>query len=69
VEVVGDGRGVVITVQAADVQLPADASDAEVKKALRQAIEPVMGDAVSVDKWQTVTDPQGHLVWKIWARR
>jgi|SRR5579863_6567216 len=69
VEVVGDGRGVIVTVQAADVQLPADASNAEVKRALRQAVEPVMGDAVSVEKWQTATDTQGHLVWKIWAHR
>ncbi|MGB0063682.1 MAG: hypothetical protein WBP85_04485 [Terracidiphilus sp.] len=68
-QVVGSGRYVVVTVQAADVDLPADASYPEVKKALRQAIEPVMGDAVSVEKWQTVTDAQGHLLWKIWARR
>ena len=69
VEVVGDGRGVIVTVQATDVQLSADASYPEVKKALRQAIEPVMGDAVSVEKWQTATDAQGHLVWRIWAHR
>lgn len=69
VEVVGDGRGVIVTVQAVDVQLPAGASYPEVKRALRQAIEPVMGDAVSVEKWQTATDAQGNLVWKIWAHR
>lgn len=69
VEVVGDGRFVIVTVQAADVQLPAGASDGEVKSALRQAIEPVMGDSVFVQKWQTDTDAQGHVVWKIWAHR
>lgn len=69
VEVVGDGRFVIVTVQAADVQLPANASDGEVKSALRQAIEPVMGDSVFVQKWQTATDAQGHIVWKIWAHR
>jgi hypothetical protein len=69
VEVVGDGRGVIVTVQAADVNVPADASYGEVKKALRQAIEPVMGDSVFVQKWQTATNAQGHLVWKVWAHR
>jgi hypothetical protein len=45
------------------------ASYAVVKKALRKAIEPVTGDAVSVDNWKTVTDAQGNLDWKVWARR
>ena len=51
VQVVGDGRGVMITVQASDVNIPAGASDHEVKKALRKAIEPVIGDAVFVERW------------------
>src|SRR5580692_4809684 len=68
-EVVGNGRGVIVTVQASDVTVAAGASDHQVKKALRQAIEPVMGDSVYVEKWETVTDAQGNLAWKIWAHR
>src|SRR5579863_7518804 len=51
VEVVGDGRFVVVTVRAADVDIPAGASEGAVKSALRQAVEPVMGDSVFVQKW------------------
>jgi translation initiation factor IF-1 len=29
----------------------------------------VMGDAVSVERWNTTTDAQGRLVWKVWAHR
>jgi len=64
-----DGRGVIVTVQASDVSIPPNASFKEVKKALRQAIEPVTGDAVYVESWVTVTDAQGHLAWKVWAHR
>lgn len=70
IQVAGDGaRGVIITVQAADVHIPPDASNFDVRKALRKAIEPVTGDAVSVERWQTALDPQGRLVWRIWAHR
>jgi hypothetical protein len=63
------GHGVIITVQAADVTLPAAASDRQVKKALRAAIEPVTGDDVFVEHWETVTDAQGNLAWKVWAHK
>ena len=63
------GRGVIVTVQASDVNIPAGASNEEVKKALRKAIEPVTGDAVFVEQWETVTDAQGNLAWKVWAHR
>ena len=33
----------------------------EVKKALRKAIEPVTGDAVFVERWETRQDAQGNL--------
>ncbi len=69
VEVVGAGHGVIITVQAADVKIPPGASYEEAKNVLRKAIEPVMGDSVSVERWNTTTDAQGHLVWKVWAHR
>src|SRR5208337_2955586 len=39
------GRDVIVTVRASDVPVALEAPDAAVKKALRLAIEPVMGDA------------------------
>lgn len=69
VQVVGAGREVMLTVQASDVKIPAGASNEQVKTILRKSIEPVMGDAVSVERWITATDDQGHLVWKVWAHR
>jgi len=70
IEVVGnDGHGLIVTVQAVDADVPAGAPDAVVKKALRKAIEPVTGDAVSVEHWETVTDAKGNVAWKVWARR
>lgn len=70
IQVVGDGRtGVIVTLQAADVSIPSGATNNEVKKALRQAIEPVTGDAVFVEHWETARDNEGHLIWKIWAHR
>jgi len=68
-QVVAAGRGVIVTVQASDLEIAPGASDHEVKKALRRAIEPVTGDDVIVERWQTVTDAQGHLAWKVWAHR
>ena len=68
-QVVGNGIGVIVTVQASDVNIPPGASDSQVKKALRNAIEPVTGDAVFVQKWETVTDAQGNIAWKVWAHR
>jgi hypothetical protein len=67
--VVPNGRGVIITVQASDVGVAAGASYSEVKKALRKAIEPVTGDDVFVERWETVSDAQGNLSWKVWAHR
>jgi hypothetical protein len=68
-QVVANGRGVIVSVQAADVNIPADASYQQVKRALRRAIEPVTGDSVFVEKWDTEKDSQGNLVWKVWAHR
>ncbi len=68
-QVVGSGRGVIVTVQASDVNIPPGASYFQVKRALRKAIEPVTGDAVFVENWETVTDTQGNLAWKVWAHR
>jgi hypothetical protein len=70
IQVVGnDGHGLIVTVQASDADVPSGASDAAVKKALRKAIEPVTGDAVFVEHWETVIDAQGNLAWKVWAHR
>jgi hypothetical protein len=70
IQVIGnDGHGLIVTVQASDANVPAGASDAVVKKALRVAIEPVTGDAVFVEHWETVTDAQGNSAWKVWAHR
>ena len=69
-QVIGDGgRGIIVTVNADDLSVPANESDSEVRKQLRKAIEPVTGDAVSVTRWETAIDSQGNRVWKIWARR
>ncbi len=70
IQVIGDGgRGLIVTVAASDVVVPSSATDNEIRKVLRKAIEPVTGDAVSVVRWETATDSQGNLTWKIWARR
>jgi hypothetical protein len=72
IQVIGnDGHGVIVTVQAADVDLDlkTSASNPAVKKALRKAIEPVTGDDVFIEHWETATDSQGHPVWKVWAHR
>ena len=72
IQIVGDGgRGFIVTVQASDVNLALNttASNMAVKKALRKAIEPVTGDAVAVERWETVQDAQGNWTWRVWARR
>ena len=72
IQVIGTGgRGFIVTVQAADVSLDLNttASNMAVKKALRRAIEPVTGDAVAVEYWETRQDAQGNWTWKVWARR
>jgi len=64
------GRGMMITIQASDIVVPAGTPDSEVKKALRKAVEPVAGDAVSVERWVLERDAQGNpQAWKVWAHR
>lgn len=70
IQVTGDGgRGMVIVVADSDVKLAPHATDLEVAHALRKAILPVTGDAVFVERWETLTDAQGNLEWKVWAHR
>ena len=61
------GHGLIVTVAASDISIPAGASDKVVKQALRKAIEPVMGDAIFVERWETVTDANGQTAWRVWA--
>ena len=71
IQVVGDDRGFIVTVSATDVDLPlhTTASTAWVKKKLRKAVEPVTGDAVFVERWETTTGADGKPAWKVWAHR
>jgi hypothetical protein len=70
IQVASDGsRTLLVTISDIDVKAPANASDSEMRRVLRKAIEPVTGDAVSVLRWETSIDTQGNKVWKIWARR
>jgi hypothetical protein len=72
IQVIGnDGQGVIVTVPASDVNLDlhTTAPNAQVKKALRKAIEPVTGDDVFIVHWETTTDAQGNSAWKVWAHR
>jgi hypothetical protein len=70
IQVVSDGgSGVVVSLQASDIAIPEGATNNEVKRVLRHAIEPVTGDAVFVERWETAKDNDGNLIWKIWAHR
>jgi hypothetical protein len=72
IQVTGDGgRGLIVTVPASEVNLALNttASEPVVKKALRKAVEPVIGDSISVKHWETAVDTQGNWSWKVWARR
>ncbi len=69
--VTGDGgHGLIITVQASDVNVPAEAPASTVKRALRKAIELVAGDAVFIERWELSRDANGNPVtWRIWAHK
>jgi len=71
IQVIGDGdRGLIITVQASEVHVVLPAPDGQVKRALKKAIEPVTGDAVSVERWELSRDSVGRPdEWKVWAHR
>jgi hypothetical protein len=51
------------------VNTQAGATDSQVKRSLRHAIEPVTGDDVFVERWMTVTTADGRLAWKVWAHK
>jgi|SRR5579862_3486077 len=71
VTVTGDGgHGLIVTLQASDVNVPAASSDAVIKKALKKAMEPVLGDSMHVERWQLTRDENGNPVsWMVWAHR
>jgi hypothetical protein len=71
IQVVGDGQyGLILTVPAQIIQLDPSADIRTVRKALHQAIQPVTGDAVSVVRWETVSDATGKPTeWKVWVHR
>ena len=71
VVVVGDGaRGMIVTLQASDVNVPAASSNAVIKKALKKAMEPVMGDSMVIERWELTRDRNGSpQSWKVWAHR
>jgi hypothetical protein len=64
-----DEPHMIVTIDATDVQAPEGATPGEMKRILRKAIEPVTGDAVFVDSWQTTMGENGVLVWKVKAHR
>jgi len=69
--VTGDGaHGLIVTLQASDVNVPAASSDKAIKKALRKAMEPVLGDSVFVERWELSRDQNGSpKSWRVWAHR
>src|SRR5215469_11688480 len=45
--VAGDGgHGLIVTIEASEVHVPADASNLVIRKALKKAMEPVLGDSM-----------------------
>lgn len=71
VQVIGDGgHGLIVTLQASDVNVPAASSDAVIKKALKKAMEPVLGDSMYVERWELTRDASGNpQSWRVWAHR
>jgi hypothetical protein len=69
--VTGDGgHGLIVTLQASDVNVPAASSDAVIKTALKKAMEPVLGDSMYVDRWELIRDQSGNPhSWKVWTHR
>ena len=69
--VTGDGGyGVIVTLQASAVNVPQGASQNQIKRTLKKAMEPVLGDSINVERWEVTRDAQGNpTAWKIWAHR
>jgi hypothetical protein len=71
IQVSRDGNyGMVLTVPIENVAVEMSASNRQVRRALHSAIQPVTGDAVSVVRWETVSDNNGKPTqWKVWVHR
>jgi hypothetical protein len=71
IQVSRDGNyGMVLTVPVENVAVDLSASDKQVRRALHAAIQPVTGDAVSVVRWETISDNNGKpTLWKVWVHR
>jgi hypothetical protein len=69
--VTGDGgHGLIVTIGASEVNIPAAASNPAIKKALKKAMEPVLGDSMYVERWEVSKDQNGNpQSWKVWAHR
>ena len=66
----GGGYGLIVTIQASDVIASSGSSNADIKKALKKAMEPVLGDSIYVERWELLRDQNGNpQSWKIWAHR
>jgi hypothetical protein len=71
IQVLGDGgKGLIVTLPASEVAVPARISDYTMRRALKRAMQPVTGDAVAIEHWELSRDANGNpLAWKVWAHR
>lgn len=71
IQVMGDGiKGVILTVPASEVEMPAQQTDYAMRRALKKAMQPVTGDAVTIERWEGAYDANGkQLAWKVWAHK
>lgn len=69
IQVQGDGvKGLILTVPAGEVVMPAEVSNFNMRRALKRAMQPVTGDAVTISRWELTRDASGNPVaWKVWA--
>lgn len=71
IQVLGDGgKGLILTVPASIVATPSDVTDRSMRRVLKRAMQPVTGDAVTIEHWELSRDQNGNpLAWKVWAHR
>jgi hypothetical protein len=71
IQVLGDGvKGLILTVPASEVPVPGQVSDSSMRRALKKAMQPVTGDAVTIERWELSRDANGNpQAWKVWAHR
>ena len=71
IQVLGDGgKGLILTVPASEVSTPSEVTNYTMRRALKKAMQPVTGDAVTIEHWELARDSNGNpLAWKVWAHR